>query len=51
MSMNLLSNYFRVKKMHLLVNGFAPVNIVAKANHNPEMILFMIFASFQLKNL
>ena len=37
MSMNLLSSYFRVKKMHLLVNGFAPVLIVAKANDDVEL--------------
>ena len=41
MSMNLLSSYFRVKKMHLLVNGFAPVLIVAKANDNAEVTFFL----------
>ena len=46
MSMNLLSNYFRVKKLHLLVNSFAPVRIVAKANDIAEMTFFCDICCF-----
>ena len=37
MLLNSLSSYFRVKKIHSLVNGFAPVLIVAKANDDVEL--------------
>ena len=40
MSLNLLSSYVHVKKIHSLVNGFALVLIVTKVNDNAEMTFF-----------